>query len=634
MATDGTSFEIDIPVSGAAAASAADAVRLLGDRLEQTKASATAAADAVKAAESAYKASEVAADRAAKSHEKISLAVDAQKAKIAAIVAEHGEFSAAAQRAGDKLAQLVARQSEAAAKSSAASAALVQEAGALDKLKSAADHANATQANLTKSLDQTKKSAAHVADIDAAAKGSGNLGKLSGALNQLGGPLGSISGKATGAADAVADLTETVGAAGPYVAAAVVVIALATAMVTATVAATAWAISMAGAARSQMLLSDGIAGSVAGGRELDSAIKSLEKRVPQTSDELRSMAADLAKTGLKGKELTAALEDSATKAAKLKWGPDFGKGVNTTDKIVARLKANVTSLFAGPQIQAALGKFLDKLALLADLFDENSVTGKAMKTVVEDIFGKLIDGATAIIPKIISGFIQLQIWILKALITIKPYGSEIMAVVEALGIFVAVVVGVFIGAIALATAVLVAFIALPRLLGEAFTWAGTKLSEFGAYVSNFFSSIDFASLGSSIIQGLLSGIVGGGPALISGLSGVVSGAIDAAKKVLGIASPSKVFAEIGANTAEGMTAGVDAGAGDVQGSMVSMVSPPDAATAPTANASGGGGGTYYVTIQAAPGSTVDAYMQLVRETLTELVEGDVTQLAGAVPVKA
>ena len=43
------------------------------------------------------------------------------------------------------------------------------------------------------------------------------------------------------------------------------------------------------------------------------------------------------------------------------------------------------------------------------------------------------------------------------------------------------------------------------------------------------------------MQGLADGIVSGGSAVLSAMKGAVTGAIDAAKKALGIASPSKVF---------------------------------------------------------------------------------------------
>jgi hypothetical protein len=609
VATDGTSFEIDIDVPAGSAASAAEIVDTLAARLKAASDAASSAADAVKAGEAAYKQAENAADRAAKAVEKVNVAMQTAD--------------------GAQLEKLKARQVEAAAAADKARAALVGEATALDKLKAAASGAAASQDKLTKELEGAQKAA----EFEKASRGTGNLGKLSGALNQLGGPLGKVGGFATGAADAISDLTETVGKAGPYVALGIAVVALATAIISATVAATAYAVSMAQAARSQMLLSDGIAGSVEHGRDLDAAIKSLEKRVPQTSEELRNMAADLAKTGLKGKDLADALEESATKAAEMKWGPDFARGVNSTDKLVSRLKANVTELFAGPRIQGALDKFLDALGSLVDLFDENTVTGQAMKVVAEDIFGTLIDGATSVIPKVIAGFIQLQIWILKALIAIKPYGSEIRTVIEAMAVFAAVVVGVVVGAIAAVVAVGALFVAGLVAIRDGVAAATEAIVRFVTDGINLLRGMNLNEIGTSIIQGLVSGIAGGGPAVVNALTGVVSGAIGAAKKALGIASPSKVFAEIGMNTAEGMAGGVDEGAGQVQGSLESMVAPPaeSAAAAPAAASSGGGSnfsGAQFI-FNGVQGAE-DAVSR-IEEMLLRFIEGDVAQTGAAVP---
>lgn len=607
---EGTSYTIDIDAPAQNAEQAAAIVDTLAAKLKAASEAASEAANAVKAGESAYKQSEAAADRAAKALEKI-----------------NAEMATAS---GSRLEKLVARQAEAAKKAQEATTAMNAQAVALDKLKAAAGGAAAAEEKLGNRLEAAKKDLA----FREAQRGTGNLGKLSGALGQLGGPLGAAGNKAVGFADTLANLSETVGKAGPYIALAVAIVAITTAMVSATVAATAWAISMAGAARSQMLLSDGIAGSVEHGRDLDAAIKKLERRVPQTSDELRGMAAELAKTGLKGKELADKLEETAEEAARLKYGPNFAKGANTVDKIVARTKKNIQDLFAGPKIQGALDGFLDKLADLAALFDENSVTGRAMKVVIEDIFGNLIEGATALIPKVIAGFIQLQIWILKALIAIKPYGSEIMAVVGALAAFAAVVVGVVVGAIAFGTAILVAFIALPRLLGDAFTWAGEKIVGFGKTVVDFFGSLDLASIGTSIVQGLITGILGMGPALISSLTGVVDGAISAAKGALGIASPSKVFAEIGASTGEGMAQGVEASTGGVQGALEAMVSPPAeaASAAPTASSGGGGGASVTGNTFVFHGvQGAEDAVSRIEELLLRIREGDLAQLGGAVP---
>lgn len=65
------------------------------------------------------------------------------------------------------------------------------------------------------------------------------------------------------------------------------------------------------------------------------------------------------------------------------------------------------------------------------------------------------------------------------------------------------------------------------------------------------------SAGRNIIQGLIDGITGAISGAISAVQNAVGGIIDGAKSMLGIASPSKVFREIGQFTMQGAALGVE-----------------------------------------------------------------------------
>lgn len=67
-----------------------------------------------------------------------------------------------------------------------------------------------------------------------------------------------------------------------------------------------------------------------------------------------------------------------------------------------------------------------------------------------------------------------------------------------------------------------------------------------------------SGLGTAIIDGIIAGITGGQSSVVDAITSVASGAIDAAKATLGIASPSKVFADIGHNVSAGFGKGVAA----------------------------------------------------------------------------
>lgn len=646
MAGDGTTFEIDLPVSGAPGVIAgADALDRLASSLNVAEAAASSAADAVLAGEAAYKQAENAADRTAKALERIGLQADAQAGKLQkALDAGDG---AGAERAAAKLNALVMRQGEAAQKAAQAAAAVRTEALALDKLRASADQATGAEKKITAAHAAVEKSAKAAAKAADAVKGSGNVKDVAEGLGKLGGPLGSVSQKATGAIEAFQKLGSALGAGGPYVAAAAAIVAITTALVAGTIAVTAWAIGLADGARSARLLSDGIAQSVSGGRELDAAIRSLETRVPQTADELRSMAADLAKTGLKGDALTEALESAAVKAAELKWGPDFAKGTNTLDKLTTRLKTNISGVFGGLNIESLLAR----LSELVGLFDETSVTGKAIKVVFESLFQPLVDGLTGLIPKIVATFIQFEIWVLKALIAIKPFGSYFVLAAKVIGV-AALVIG---GVLAVVAGIIVGMAAVAGLLVGGLVYLGLKLSElavqaaqFGAaliagpggaldwlrtkfdQVVAFLSGISLTSIGTAMIDGLVAGITGAAGGILTAMTGAVGGAIDGAKNLLGIASPSKVFADIGMNTGLGMVEGVEASAGDVQGSMTDMVAPPQAAAGGGAAAPAGGGGiTINIQVDGAGGNGT-SIAQAIRAEIEDFFAGGEAQLGMAV----
>jgi phage-related protein len=76
------------------------------------------------------------------------------------------------------------------------------------------------------------------------------------------------------------------------------------------------------------------------------------------------------------------------------------------------------------------------------------------------------------------------------------------------------------------------------------------------------------NLGSQIANGIAQGISNAKQAVINALIGVVNNAIAAAKKLLGIASPSKLFADqIGYQMSAGMAAGIVRGIPDVTGAI-------------------------------------------------------------------
>lgn len=664
---DGETFEVDIDVHGDGIGPAAEELAALSTQLTAAGAASTLAAEAVKTSEAAYRQAESGAVRATAALEKLTVAADAQKGKIQAAL-EVGDL-AGAERAAQKLAALTQRQSEAQAKADAAKASLAQEAAALDKLKAAASDAADAEKKIAGQLDAAKSAAAANQKALSAAQGTGKVNEIAEGLGKLGGPLGQVGQKVFGAAEGLKKLSSSLGEAGPYAAIAVAIVAivaglgaLAGAAIVAVAHITAFAVSLADAARSQRILAEGITQSVSGGADLDDQISKLAKRIPIARDQLLQMSSDLAKTGLKGADLANALEDAATKAAQAKFGPQWEKQLLSLDNQAARFKSNVAGLFGGLKIEG----LLEGLSKLIALFDSSTASGRATKVVFESLFQPLIDGLVAWVPQMERAFIKFQILVLQALIAIKPFGSYILLAAEAFGILAALVIGVLaiaLGAVVFSVTMLAVgfglvvgaiaavvygivwlggqFYALGEAIGQGAMSAWNFLVDTFTGIMSWLSGLSFSEIATNLIMGLVNGISGGGAAVLSAITGVVGGAIDGAKKLLGIASPSKVFADIGENTGAGMASGVDKSTGDVQGALETMVAPPatpqlatgqgaapaSGASSPAAPSSGGGGAFANATFifQGVDGAE-DAKGKFA-QLLTWALEGDVAQIA-------
>lgn len=96
-------------------------------------------------------------------------------------------------------------------------------------------------------------------------------------------------------------------------------------------------------------------------------------------------------------------------------------------------------------------------------------------------------------------------------------------------------------------------------VSEMASGAARAASQFASSLINGLASIpgQVVSIGSNIVQGMINGVTGAAGSLIGAVKGAVGNAIDGAKKLLGIHSPSRVFREIGRYTMQGAALGVD-----------------------------------------------------------------------------
>lgn len=93
--------------------------------------------------------------------------------------------------------------------------------------------------------------------------------------------------------------------------------------------------------------------------------------------------------------------------------------------------------------------------------------------------------------------------------------------------------------------------------------ATSAASQFGSKLRSGLAAIPgtLGNIGANIVQGLVNGVMGAAGRLVDAVKGVVGDAIEGAKNLLGIHSPSRVFREIGQYVMQGAALGVDDDAG-------------------------------------------------------------------------
>lgn len=124
--------------------------------------------------------------------------------------------------------------------------------------------------------------------------------------------------------------------------------------------------------------------------------------------------------------------------------------------------------------------------------------------------------------------------------------------------------------------------------------ATSAASQFANNLINGLASIpgQVTSIGSNIIQGMVNGVTGAAGRLIDSVKGAVDDAINAAKNLLGIHSPSRVFRKIGQYTMQGAALGVDDDADvllrSTDNAMRGMISTAQDIAMPGVNSTAGG----------------------------------------------
>ena len=330
------------------------------------------------------------------------------------------------------------------------------------------------------------------------------------------------------------------------------------------------------------------------GANLEHALEGVAIKASTQGDEQASMfarwAAGAHLAGRSVEALTSKVKDrlgGIAKAQLLDW-----------DVQTRKLQENFSSLFNDVKIAG----LLKARASLFSLFDQSTASGKALKALLERLLEPLINKATAALP-IVKGFFQdliimelrLEIAYLRLRNALRkafdtgdlsellgelstPMGI-VTALAGALGVALLLSLAPAIWSVVAATGawlVQVAVIAAPFLLAVAAVWGFVKILQLAYEVWKNWDDIDFAEAGAAMIEGIVDGLKSGFTAVKDTVTELATGAWSSFKEALGIASPSKVFAELGYQIPQGVAQGVEQGSPDAAAAVDSMVSVPAA----------------------------------------------------------
>lgn len=286
-----------------------------------------------------------------------------------------------------------------------------------------------------------------------------------------------------------------------------------------------------------------------------------------------------------------------------------------------------SQLVLNADASGAIGPLKEVGAQLLDALNPKSAEGQKLLEVLRQVAVDLGNSLKGInVAQVVTQFVEfvkLSVQLTKAfsggavdtfMAAMKPLvevffaggtnSADMTAKVELLGralgglVAVLVYIGAFIGLVA------VGFYAI----GQAVLWVVDQVARFFAYIFSGNVIEDIKKFGTNIVEGLWAGLKSAWAWLIKQFDSLIAMLPAAVKKVLGIASPSKVMAQLGFWTMEGFNVGIErasndnAGAFAPQGGLQPTVTAAGVAEAASRGGASSGGGGAVINFQ--PGSIV------------------------------
>lgn len=295
------------------------------------------------------------------------------------------------------------------------------------------------------------------------------------------------------------------------------------------------------------------------------------------------------------------------------------RSINEVERLIASGNLSVTDLLSGAQSASgadalgagALANALDdpmaQIARLGNMwlkFKEDIATSLFTEETTDSIRA-IVDAVGEMMPQAIEVARKSLQAIFDAFTWLSENAKEVKAGIAAVATTAAILLAPTIwgavtafGALASATwaamAPLLPFIALAVAVGAAigalvYYWDDVveAFKAGGAFIMDLFNAWwehvttfpgKMLQMGKDIIKGLINGLKSGPAAIGKAIKDLAGSIIGPFKRLLGIASPSKLFKEFGLDTAEGFEIGLKAGTPDVSRATTGLVDVPNMVT--------------------------------------------------------
>jgi len=417
--------------------------------------------------------------------------------------------------------------------------------------------------------------------------------------------------------------------------------------------------------------------------DLQATIDKVSASVSISREEVAGYTMQLEKAGVRGKNMAPALQAVAMAASgfgkeqadrTLAWSASLALTGGNVQRLADRVKSQIggvvskqmlslevqqrklaesqQALFSGIDIKPYL---LAKKGL-ADLVSQSTNSGAVMKRVLSGIAGPFIGITTAVLRGAKIMFQELIIFALKFenkwldfRLAIKGGGRDLGKIFANIGKLVAsawldAAVGLAKFAFNFAVWAVKTMFRVSLVVQKAFWEFGPQLIKivpgliYGVFEALYqaWATTEWKALGVSLVDGLIDGVKSMGDALWQALKELAASAVTGFKTTLFIQSPSKVFADLGAQIPAGVTVGVKAGTPAAQSSVEDMITPPATAPGGAARALGGGGPTVNITtlqVTVGKGASADdarPVAMAIKRELETILQGLAVQMGAPV----